>query len=156
MAGRNHSIIIDTSVKNGYNMKPNSYGSNYQRIVAANKEAKKMGISYGKYMAELWEKHDRPPIEFGNFNKYAKPSNKAQQKNALKVLEGVEAAEYIKQLKIKAGTWEEPKTNNNKSQESRASVNKEWMDACKKLMPYREQLKNVYLAEEKCNGKEKK
>lgn len=86
MAGRNHSIIIDTSVKNGYNMKPNAYGSNYQRIVAANKEAKKMGISYGQYMAGLWEKHDRPPIEFGNFNKYAKPSNKAQQKKALKVL----------------------------------------------------------------------
>lgn len=150
MAGRTHSIIIDTSVKNGYNMNPNQYGDAYKRIVKANKEAKKRGVSYGKYMAGLWEERERTPIKHTFIEKPKK------KKSVKTLLTGDEAAEYIKQLKIKAGTWEEPKTNNNKSQESRASVSKEWMDVCKKLMPYREQLRNVYLAEEKCNGKEKK
>lgn len=149
MAGRNHSIIIDTSVKNGYNMKPNSYGGNYKRIVEANKAAKKRGISYGRYMAGLWEDRERTPI-------CKEIAEKPKKEPERILLTGDDAAEYIKQLKIKAGTWEEPKTNNDKSQESRASVSKEWMDVCKKLMPYRERLKNVYLAEEKCNGKEKK
>ena len=156
MAGRNHSIIIDTSVKNGYNMKPNSYGSNYQRIVAINREAKKMGISYGQYMAGLWEKHDRPPIEFGNFEKYAKPSNKAQQKNALKVLEGVEAAEYVRKLKVKAGTYEEstvkPARNASGAEKEKAKLlNTKWSNAVKKLRENTEKVKNIKMV-----GKRKK
>lgn len=154
MAGRNHSIIIDTSVKNGYNMKPNAYGSNYQRIVAANKEAKRLGISYGKYMAGLWEKHDRPPIEFGNFNKYAKPSNKSQQKNALKVLEGVEAAEYVRKLKVKAGTYYEPTAttawNASGAEKEKAKLlNTKWSNAVKKLRENPEKVKNIRMVRRK-------
>ena len=41
-------------------------GRTYDRIVAANKAAaKRMGISYGKYMAGLWEKHDRARMADG-------------------------------------------------------------------------------------------
>ena len=159
MAGRNHSIIIDTSVKNGYNMKPNAYGSNYQRIVAANKEAKKMGISYGQYMAGLWEKHDRPPIEFGNFSKYTKPSNKAQQKNALKVLEGVEAAEYVRKLKVKAGTYEEPTAStawnaSGAEKEKAKLLNTKWSNAVKKLRENPEKVKNIKMVEKRKKHKE--
>lgn len=154
MAGRNHSIIIDTSVKNGYNMKPNAYGSNYQRIVAANKEAKRLGISYGKYMAGLWEKHDRPPIEFGNFNKYSKPSNKAQQKNTLKMLEGVEAAEYVRKLKVKAGTYEEPIAStawnaSGAEKEKAKLLNTKWSNACKELRANPEKVKNIRMVRRK-------
>lgn len=157
MAGRNHSIIIDTSVKNGYNMKPNAYGSNYQRIVAANKEAKRLGISYGKYMAGLWEKHDRPPIEFGNFNKYAKPSSKTQQKKALKVLEGADAAEYIRKLKVKAGTYDEPvataNTRSGAEKEKAMLLNTAWSDAVRKLRENPEKVKNIRMVGK---GREKK
>jgi hypothetical protein len=113
------------------------YGKTYYRIIEANKQAKKMGISYGKYMAGLWEKHDRAPIEFGNFTKYAKPSNKAQQKEALKVLKGNDAAEYIRKLKVKAGTYEEPKAsakyNSSADGEKAKLLNTKWSDACKEL-----------------------
>ena len=145
MAGRNHSIIIDTSVKNGYNMKPNAYGSNYQRIVAANKAAKRMGISYGKYMAGLWEKHDRAPIDFGNFEKY---SRKAEQKKAPKLLEGADAAEYIRKLKVKAGTYEEPTAKpardaSGAEKEKAMLLNTKWSDAAKKLRENPEKVKNI-------------
>lgn len=86
MAGRNHSIIIDTSVKNGYNMKPNAYGSNYQRIVAINKEAKKMGISYGQYMAGLWEKHDRPRSNSGTLTSTRSRAIKLSKRMLLRCL----------------------------------------------------------------------
>ena len=132
------------------------YGKTYYRIIEANKAAKKLGISYGKYMAGLWEKHDRAPIEFGNFNKYAKPSNKAQQKKALKVLTGNDAAEYIRKLKVKAGTYKEPtaKTAWNASGAERKKaklLNTKWSDACKELRANPEKVKNIKMV-----GKRKK
>ena len=132
------------------------YGKTYYRIVEANKQAKKMGISYGKYMAGLWEKHDRPPIEFGNFEKYAKPSNKAQQKNALKVLEGVEAAEYVRKLKVKAGTYYEPTASpawnaSGAEKEKAKLLNTKWSNAVKKLRENPEKVKNIKMV-----GKRKK
>ena len=144
MAGRNHSIIIDTSVKNGYNMKPNAYGSNYQRIVAANKEAKKMGISYGKYMAVLWEERERTPIK----HKFVERPKKKEPVKTL--LTGDEAAEYIKQLKIKAGTWEEPiALKLPENQRVKKVILKEWNDICGKLRPYEEQLRMVQIVAKK-------
>lgn len=123
------------------------YGKTYYRIIEANKAAKRMGISYGKYMAGLWEKHDRAPIEFGNFTKYAKPSNKAQQKKALKVLKGNDAAEYIRKLKVKAGTYEEPVATANvrsgAEKEKAILLNTEWSDAVKKLRENPEKVKNI-------------
>jgi hypothetical protein len=117
MAGRNHSIIIDTSVKNGYNMKPNAYGSNYQRIVAANKEAKRLGISYGQYMAgyerkkqqEYVRKHQLAEID----EKYER-IKEAEQKRKKEALELAEEAVknksiddwYKKQTKLKS-CWED-------------------------------------------------
>ena len=154
MAGRNHSIIIDTSVKNGYNMKPNAYGSNYQRIVAANKEAKRLGISYGKYMAGLWEENERIPIIHNDFEKY---SRKAQQKKALKVLEGADAAEYIRKLKVKAGTYEEstakPARNASGPEKEKAMLlNTKWSDACKELRANPEKVKNIKVGKRKKRG----
>lgn len=70
------SGFLDSEIKKNANK-----GRTYDRIVAANKAAKKMGISYGKYMAGLWEKHDRAPIDFGNFEKY---SRKAERKKVPK------------------------------------------------------------------------
>ena len=130
------------------------YGKTYYRIVEANKQAKKMGISYGKYMAGLWEKHDRPPIEFGNFNKYAKPSNKAQQKQALKMLTGNDAAEYIRKLKVKAGTYEEstakPARNASGPEKEKAKLlNTKWSDACKELRANPEKVKNIKVGKRK-------
>ena len=123
------------------------YGKTYYRIIEANKAAKKLGISYGKYIAGLWEKHDRPPIKFGNFNKYSKPSNKAQQKNALKVLSGNDAAEYIRKLKVKAGTYEEAKAKadagSGAEKEKAMLLNTEWSDAVKKLRENPERVKNI-------------
>ena len=92
MAGRNHSIIIDTSVKNGYNMKPNAYGSNYQRIVAANKEAKRLGMSYGQYMAgyerkkqmEYLRKHH---LAENDMDERLREAEKKQKKDALAMAE---------------------------------------------------------------------
>ena len=88
MAGRNHSIIIDTSVKNGYNMKPNAYGSNYQRIV----EAKRLGISYGQYMAgyerkkqmEYLRKHH---LAENDMDERMREAEKKQKKDALAMAE---------------------------------------------------------------------
>ena len=131
------------------------YGKTYYRIIEANKAAKRMGISYGKYMAGLWEKHDRAPIEFGNFEKYAKPSNKAQQKEALKVLKGNDAAEYIRKLKVKAGTYDEPVATANvrsgAEKEKAILLNTEWSDAVKKLREHPEKVKNIRVV-----GKRKK
>ena len=136
------SVFLDMEVKKNANK-----GRTYDRIVAANKAAKRMGISYGKYMAGLWEKHDRAPIEFGNFEKYAKPSNKAQQKQALKVIKGNDAAEYIRKLKVKAGTYEEPVATANvrsgAEKEKAMLLNTEWSDAVKKLRENPEKVKNI-------------
>ena len=145
------SVFLDMEVK-----KNADKGRTYDRIVAANKAAKKQGISYGKYMARLWEDRERTPIEFGNFNKYSKPSNKAQQKNALKMLEGVEAAEYIRKLKVKAGTYEEPITStawnaSGAEKEKAKLLNTKWSDACKELRANPEKVKNIKMV-----GKRKK
>ena len=118
-------------------------GSTYRRIVKANKAAKKRGISYGRYMAGLWEDRERTPI-------CKEIAEKPKKEPERILLTGDDAAEYIKQLKIKAGTWEEPEVNRDESMgpNSRKKVdmfNKEWTDICKHLMPYREKLKNVYL-----------
>jgi len=148
------SVFLDMEVK-----KNADKGRTYDRIVRANKAAKRMGISYGKYMAGLWEKHDRAPIEFGNFNKYAKPSNKVQQKNALKVLEGVEAAEYIRKLKVKAGTYEEPTASttwdsSGAEKEKAKLLNTKWSDAVKKLREHPEKVKNIAMVK-KCKERKR-
>ena len=112
-------------------------GSTYHRIVKANKKAKKMGLSYGRYMAGLWEEKERTPIK-----KIEKPKKKKEHERRL--LTGEEAAEYIKQLKIKAGTWEELGSSKlPENQRVKKVILKEWNDVCGKLRPYEEQLKSV-------------
>lgn len=125
------------------------YGKTYYRIIEANKQAKKMGISYGKYMAGLWEKHDRTPIDFGNFEKYKKKPKQP------KILQGTEAGDYIRALKSKAGTLEEPeaKVEHKKSgkyanaidYEKAKLLNAEWSEICKPLREHPEKLRNVGL-----------
>lgn len=122
------------------------YGKTYYRIIEANKRAKAMGISYGKYMAGLWEKNERIPIIQNDFEKY---SRKAQQKKALKILEGNDAAEYIRKLKVKAGTYEEPKAiakyNNSADGEKAKLLNAKWSDACKELRANPEKVAGIEL-----------
>lgn len=118
-------------------------GSTYRRIVKANKAAKKKGISYGRYMAGLWEDRERTPIK-----KVEKPKKKKEPERRL--LTGDEAAEYIKQLKIKAGTWEEPEASKlPENQRVKRVMLKEWNDICGKLRPYEEQLKSVQIVAKK-------
>lgn len=142
------SGFLDSEIKKNENK-----GRTYDRIVAANKAAKKMGISYGKYMASLWEKHDRTPIDFGNFEKY---SRKAEKKTP-KVLEGSEAAEYITALKVKAGTYREPQARcsdycaSGAEKEKAKLLNLKWSDACKVLRENPDKIKGV-----KLKGKSKK
>ena len=114
-------------------------GSTYHRIVKANKAAKKKGISYGRYMAGLWEDRERTP------NKKVEKSQRKKEPER-RLLTGDEAAEYIKQLKIKAGTWEEPK--HPKLSENQR-IKKEWNDICGKLRPYEEQLRSVQIVAKK-------
>ena len=118
-------------------------GSTYRRIVKANKAAKKKGISYGRYMAGLREDRERTPIK-----KVEKPKKKKEPERRL--LTGDEAAEYIKQLKIKAGTWEEPEASKlPENQRVKRVMLKEWNDICGKLRPYEEQLKSVQIVAKK-------
>lgn len=134
-------------------------GSTYHRIVKANKKAKKMGLSYGRYMARLWEEKERTPIK-----KVEKPKKKKEPERML--LTGEEAAEYVRQLKIKAGTLVEESKDDleeevaEKSQYSQknklAYFNAEWSNVRKKLLPYQERLKNIYFVEEKNDDKNKK
>ena len=124
------------------------YGKTYYRIVEANKQAKKLGISYGKYMAGLWEKYDRAPIDFGNFEKY---KEKPKQP---KLLEGAEAGEYIRKLKVKAGTYEEstakPARNASGPEKEKAMLlNAKWSDAVKKLRENPEKVKNIKMVEKR-------
>lgn len=143
------SGFLDSEIKKNANK-----GRTYDRIVAVNKAAKKMGISYGKYMAGLWEKHDRAPIDFGNFEKY---SRKAEHKKAPKLLEGVDAAEYIRKLKVKAGTYEEPEAKadarSGAEKEKAMLLNTEWSDVVKKLRENPEKVKNIRMVGK---GKERK
>ena len=127
------------------------YGKTYYRIVEANKRAKAMGISYGKYMAGLWEQNERIPIIQNDFEKY---SRKAQQKKALKVLEGADAVEYIRKLKVKAGTYEEstakPARNASGPEKEKAKLlNAKWSDAVKKLRENPEKVKNIKMVEKR-------
>lgn len=143
------SGFLDSEIKKNENK-----GRTYNRIVKANKAAKAMGISYGKYMAGLWEKHARPPIEFGNFNKYANSNSKTQQNQTLKVLEGVDAAEYIRKLKVRAGTYEEPTAKpardaSGAEKEKAMLLNTKWSDAVKKLRENPEKVKNIKMVERK-------
>ena len=136
----------------GYSTAP--YSKNYYRIVEANKRAKAMGISYGKYMAGLWEENERVPIIQNDFEKYKR---KAQQKKAPKVLEGTEAAEYVTALKVKAGTYREPQArysgyNASGAEKEKAKLlNLKWSDACKVLRENPDKIKGV-----KLKGKSKK
>lgn len=127
------------------------YGKTYYRIIEANKQAKKMGISYGKYMAGLWEKHDRIPIDFGNFEKYKKKPRQP------KLLEDDEAAEYIRKLKVRAGTYEEstakPARNASGPEKEKAMLlNTKWSDACKELRANPEKVKNIKVGKRKKRG----
>lgn len=134
-------------------------GNTYHRIVKANKAAKKMGISYGRYMARLWEDRERTPI-------CKEIKGKPQKEPERILLTGDEAAEYVRQLKIKAGTLVEESKDDleeeivEKSQYSQknklAYFNAEWSDVRKKLLPYQERLKNIYFVEEKNDDKNKK
>lgn len=130
------------------------FGKTYNRIVIANKKAKKKGISYGKYMAGLWEEKERTPI---NKNIEVKP--KEEKKPGYVLLTGEEAAEYVRQLKIKAGTIIEEPTAKTKrdtnghviAEESKKAriLNKEWPAICKMLRPYMKELENVKIAKTK-------
>jgi hypothetical protein len=100
-------------------------------------------------MAGLWEKHDRTPIDFGNFEKYKKKPRQP------KLLEGSEAGDYIRALKIKAGTYEEQeakvernkngKHTNTSDYEKAKLLNMEWSKACKPLREHPEKFRNVGL-----------
>ena len=120
------------------------YGKTYYRIIEANKRAKAMGISYGKYMAGLWEQNERIPIIQNDFEKYSRMTKK---KKAPKLLKGVEAAEYIRKLKVKAGTYDEPVATANvrsgAEKEKAMLLNTEWSDAVKKLRENPEKVKNI-------------
>lgn len=132
------SVFLDLEVR-----KNADKGATYHRIVNANKKAKKMGLSYGRYMAGLWEEKERTPIK-----KIEKPKKKKEPERRL--LTGDEAAEYIKYLKIKAGTWEEPKASKlPENQRVKKVMLKEWNDICGKLRPYEEQLKSVQIVAKK-------
>lgn len=124
------------------------YGKTYYRIVEANKAAKRLGISYGKYMAGLWEKYDRTPIDFGNFEKYKKKPKQP------KLLQGAEAGEYIRKLKIKAGTYDEPTAHpaqnaSGAEKEKAKLLNTKWSDAVKKLRENPEKVKNIKMVEKR-------
>ena len=127
----------------GYSTMP--YSKNYYRIVEANKRAKALGISYGKYMAGLWEENERIPIIQNDFGKYER---KAQQKKQPRVLEGVEAAEYVTALKVKAGTYEEPKAEtkykgNGWEVEKAKYLNEKWYDAVRELRMHPEKIRDM-------------
>ena len=140
------------------------YSRNYYRIVEANKRAKALGISYGKYMAGLWEENERIPIIQNDFEKYKR---KAKQKKAPKVLEGVEAAEYVTALKVKAGTYEEPEAKamprksgayaSNCDYEKARMLNEEWSKVCKPFREHPEEVKRMRMkmAERKKRWNEK-
>lgn len=133
----------------GYSTAP--YSKNYYRIVEANKRAKAMGISYGKYMAGLWEENERIPIIQNDFEKYKKKPKQP------KLLEGEEAAEYIRKLKVKAGTYEEPVatagTRSGAENEKAKLLNARWSASVKKLRENPEKVKNIKMVRK---GKEKK
>ena len=118
------------------------------RIIKANKKAKKMGKSYGQYMAGLWEENERVPIIQNDFEKYKR---KAQAKKQPRVLEGVEAAEYVTALKVKAGTYREPQArysgyNASGAEKEKAKLlNSKWSDACKVLRENPDKIKGVKL-----------
>ena len=143
----------------GYSTAP--YSRNYYRIIEANKRAKAMGISYGKYMAGLWEKHDRTPIDFGNFEKYKKKPKQP------KLLEGAEAGDYIRALKSKAGTLEEPEAKamprksgayaSNCDYEKAKMLNEQWSKVCKSFREHPEEVKRMRMkmAERKKRWNEK-
>ena len=136
----------------GYSTAP--YSKNYYRIVEANKRAKALGISYGKYMAGLWEENERIPIIQNDFEKYKR---NAKQKKAPKLLEGVEAAEYVTALRVKAGTYREPQARysdycaSGAEKEKAKLLNLKWSDACKVLRENPDKIKGV-----KLKGKSKK
>lgn len=136
------------------------YGKTYYRIIEANKRAKAMGVSYGKYMAGLWEENDRTPIDFGNFEKYKKKPRQP------KLLEGAEAGDYIRKLKVKAGTYEEQEAKVDRKNGTHANaadyekaklLNTEWSKVCKPLREHPEEVKRMRMkmAERKrrCNEK---
>ena len=137
------------------------YGRTYYRIIEANKQAKKLGISYGKYMAGLWEKNDRAPIDFGNFEKYKERPKKP------KLLQGAEAGDYIRALKSKAGTLEEPEAKamprksgayaSNCDYEKARMLNEEWSKVCKPFREHPEEVKRMRMkmAERKKRWNEK-
>ena len=142
----------------GYSTAP--YSKNYYRIIEANKQAKKLGISYGKYMSGLWEKHDRIPIDFGNFEKYKKKPKQP------KLLEGAEAGDYIRALKSKAGTLEEPEAKVDRKNGKHANavdyekaklLNAEWSKVCKPFREHPEEVKRMQMkmAERKKRWNEK-
>lgn len=140
------SVFLDLEVK-----KNADKGATYRRIVKANKAAKEKGVTYGKYMAGLWEEHARAPIDFGNFDKYRIPKQKImkEQKTAMKLLEGDEANEYIQKLKEKAGA-QEPKAKaqpwKSDDLEKARILNEKWSDACKELREHADKIKNMKLA----------
>ena len=128
----------------GYSSMP--YSKNYYRIVTANKKAHEKGLSYGQYMAGLWEEKERTPIK-----KEIKEVKKKKTSEAV-VLTGYEAQEYIRQLKIKAGTWTEDdikakykgKNSSDYYDYYKADkLNTEYLDIRKMLIPYFDRLKHV-------------
>ena len=141
----------------GYSTMP--YSKNYYRIVEANKRAKALGISYGKYMAGLWEENERIPIIQNDFEKYKR---KAQAKKQPRVLEGVEAAEYVTALKVKAGTYHESKIDVTKynshggDYEKAKYLNEHWTKAVKELRMHPEAVKDVKLKQRETNYRKRK
>ena len=140
----------------GYSTAP--YSKNYYRIIEVNKRAKALGLSYGKYMAGLWEENERVPIIQNDFEKYKR---KAQAKKQPRVLEGVEADDYIRKLKVKAGTYDEPKASikyngNGWEVEKARYLNDHWYDAVRELRMHPEAVKDVKLKQRETNYRRKK
>lgn len=124
----------------------------HRRIVLANAKAKDLGLTYGKYMAGLWEKEHRVPI----VKEFKKPEEKEPKRVLLK---GEEAAEHIKQLKIKAGTWEEPKAKPKNPQDTNQiykakALNEQWPEIKRMLVPHIKKLEGIAIVSEKKEASE--
>ena len=87
------------------------------RIIKANQKARKKGKSYGQYMAGLWEEHERTPI-----NKVIKEPKPKEEKKP-RLLVGEEAAEYVRMLKLKAGSIKPENKEEEKIAKSKRDVN---------------------------------